>query len=238
MDAGREHLLAVTGLDCYYGHSQILFGLGLTVPATGCVAILGRNGAGKSTLLKTLVGELQPAAGTITYRGENIEALPTEKRVHLGFGYVPQEREVFAQLTVRDNLTIGVLHQAKADKAALVDRALTLFPRLKERLSQYAGTLSGGERKMLGIARVLLSRPEILLLDEPTEGVWHTLVDEIAKTLADMSKDTAVVLVEQNVDMALGIAQTAYIMERGEMVLHDAAGSLLGSPRIHQYLAP
>lgn len=238
MDAARERLLDVADLDCYYDRSQVLFRMGLKVPAAGCVAILGRNGAGKSTLLKALVGELKPAAGSIVYRGEDIAGLPTEKRIRRGFGYLPQEREVFGQLSVRDNLSIGLLHQSKAEKVSQLDRVLTLFPRLKERLSQYAATLSGGERKMLGIARVLLSQPKILLLDEPTEGVWHALVEEIAQTLADMAAETPIVLVEQNADMALGIAHTAYVMERGEMVLHDTAINLRNSSELYRYLTP
>lgn len=231
-------LLTVSSLATYYGQSQILFDLSFSIPATGCVAILGRNGAGKTTLLKSVVGELRPARGTITYRDRDISHLPTEKRVHMGFGYIPQEREVFSQLTVKDNLTVGALRLSKTARKDAIEEIVALFPRLGERLGQYAGTLSGGERKMLAIARVLLAKPEIMFLDEPTEGVWPAIVDEISHSLAALARERAVVLVEQNIEMALGISESAYVMERGEMVLHEASHALRTNPRLQQYLAP
>jgi branched-chain amino acid transport system ATP-binding protein len=234
----EANLLTVSSLATYYGQSQILFDVSFSIPATGCVAILGRNGAGKTTLLKSVVGELKPARGTIHYHDTDISHLPTEKRVHMGFGYIPQEREVFSQLTVKDNLTLGGLRLPKTERKTAVDEVIALFPRLGERLGQYAGTLSGGERKMLAIARVLLARPDIMFLDEPTEGVWPAIVDEIARTLQTLAKVRAVVLVEQNIDMALGISESAYVMERGELVLHEASSALRDDPRLQQHLAP
>ncbi len=237
MDA-TDAILRADRLNTYYGRSQILFDVSFAVPPRGCVAILGRNGAGKTTLLKSVVGELRPASGEVEYKGRPISTLPTEKRARLGFGYVPQEGEVFGRLTVRDNLLLGALRLPKAEKNANLEQALALFPRLRERQDQYAATLSGGERKMLAIARVLIARPEILFLDEPTEGVWPTLVDEIGATLETMSRERAVVIVEQNIDMALRISTEAYVMERGELVLHEKSARLQDDPRLERYLAP
>ena len=234
----EEEILSANGLNTYYGRSQILFDVSLDAPKKGCVAILGRNGAGKTTLLKTLVGELKPASGNIEYKGQSISTLPTEKRARMGFGYVPQEQEVFGRLTVKDNLALGSLRLSKSEKKNNIEEALSLFPRLQERREQYAATLSGGERKMLAIARVLIAKPEIMFLDEPTEGVWHELVEEIGSTLEAMAKDRAVIIVEQNIDMALRISSRAYIMERGEFVLHEASESLRKDPRLERYLAP
>src|SRR5215813_3549349 len=161
-------LLEAKGLCTYYGTSQALFEVGLKVPARGAVAVLGRNGAGKTTLLRTLIGELKAARGNIVYDGSPTAHMPTELLVRQGVGYVPQEANIFARLTVRDNLLVGSM-RAK-DAARRIDEIIALFPRLGERITQQAGTLSGGERKMLAISRALLGRPRLLLLDEPTEG--------------------------------------------------------------------
>jgi len=167
-------LLQVDGLCAGYGRSQVLFGVSLKVPARGAVAVLGRNGAGKSTLLKALFGELPPMAGAISFGGTAIERESAERRVRRGIGYVPQEHAIFAKLTVRENLLLGCVRQP--DQSGM-DYVLDFFPKLAERLTQTAGTLSGGERKMLAIGRAVLGRPQLLMLDEPTEGVWVGVIE-------------------------------------------------------------
>jgi branched-chain amino acid transport system ATP-binding protein len=171
-------ILKVERLDAGYGTSQVLFGVALDAPATGAVAVLGRNGAGKSTLLKTLAGELRASAGTIWFEGAPVHNQPTEERIRRGLGYVPQEQAIFAKLSVRENLLLGGIGQREKPE---IGEMLHIFPKLGQRLRQTAGTLSGGERKMLAIGRALLGRPKLLLLDEPTEGVWVGVIDEIAE---------------------------------------------------------
>ena len=162
-------LLIANKLCTYYGHSQALFDVSLSIPAVGGVAILGRNGAGKTTLLKTIAGELLAQRGSLSFNGESIDSAAIEQRASRGLGYVPQDHGIFARLTVRENLQVGALRESNSDQA--IEEMVTLFPRLGQRMSQAAGTLSGGERKMLAISRALLGRPSLLLLDEPTEGV-------------------------------------------------------------------
>jgi branched-chain amino acid transport system ATP-binding protein len=201
----------------------------------GAVAILGRNGAGKTTLLKTIMGELKATAGAISLDGRDASRLPTERRVRLGIGYVPQEHAVFGRLSVRENLEVGAL--ATRDRSA-IDRALTIFPKLGQRLQQPAGTLSGGERKMLAIGRALLADPKLLLLDEPTEGVWIGVIEEIAERLQTLVQQIAVILVEQHLDLALRVADYAYVLDRGRVAVHGSSAAVRDDPRLLQYLAP
>jgi len=229
-------LLDAGGLCTYYGTSQALFDVSLKVPSRGGVAILGRNGAGKTTLLKTLAGDLLPARGTVRFDGRDVARLPTERRMRLGIGYVPQEQGVFGRLTVRENLLIGAMTDPKG-KERMVDM-LTLFPQLAPRLSQQAGTLSGGERKMLAISRALLGRPSLLMLDEPTEGVWHGVIEEIAGRLEQLSKTIAVVIVEQHVKMALQLSQYCYVMDRGQIVLEGPSAEVRDDPELIRLLSP
>ena len=161
-------ILSVEGLNAGYGRSQVLFECSLEVPSKGAVAVLGRNGAGKTTLLKTLAGEIDPSAGTITFAGSDCAGEPTEHRVRRGLGYVPQDHTVFRSLTVRENLALGTMADPDADG---FDMALDFFPKLGGRLNQQAGTLSGGERKMLAISRAILGKPRLLMLDEPTASL-------------------------------------------------------------------
>jgi branched-chain amino acid transport system ATP-binding protein len=230
-----DKFLDVTDLDAGYGRSQVLFGVTMQVPRRGGVAILGRNGAGKTTLMKAIVGELPLRRGTVSLDARDVGTLPTEQRIRLGIGYVPQEHAVFARLSVRDNLAVGML--SSQDRRAL-DRVLSTFPKLGERLNQVAGTLSGGERKMLAIARALLSDPRVLLLDEPTEGVWIGVVEEITERLIDLAKEIAVVIVEQHLDLALQVANRAYVLDRGRVALSGASHQLRDDPRLLSYLAP
>ena len=228
LDAGR--------LCTYYGTSQALFDVSLNVPPRGGVAILGRNGAGKTTLLKTLAGELLPARGSLRFNGTDVARLPTEQRIRLGIAYVPQEQGVFGRLTVRENLLIGAM-SADGGKAR-IGEMLTLFPLLAKRLTQQAGTLSGGERKMLAISRALLGQPSMLMLDEPTEGVWHGVVEEIAARLEELSKTIAILVVEQHVRMALQVSQYCYVMDRGQIALEGPSAEIHNNPELIRLLSP
>lgn len=231
----EQALLEVRDLCAAYGRSQVLFNVAVTAPRRGAVAILGRNGAGKTTLLKTIMGELKATGGAISLDGRDALRLPTERRVRLGIGYVPQEHAVFGRLSVRENLEVGAL--AAKDRSA-IDRALTIFPKLGQRLQQPAGTLSGGERKMLAIGRALLADPKLLLLDEPTEGVWIGVIEEIAERLEVLVREIAVMIVEQHLDLALRVTDYAYVLDRGRVALHGRSAAVREDARLLQYLAP
>jgi branched-chain amino acid transport system ATP-binding protein len=228
-------ILEVRNLRTAYGRSQVLFDLSLTVGSPGAVAILGRNGAGKTTLLRTIVGELSPQGGEVRFAGEDATRAPTETRIRRGLGYVPQEHSIFARLSVRENLLVGVL--GSKDKS-MIDHVLTIFPKLAARLKQQAGTLSGGERKMLAVGRALLGKPKLLLLDEPTEGVWIGVIEEIAERLKELARDIALVIVEQHLALALSVADHAYVLERGRVVLAGTSEIVKNDPRLLRYLAP
>jgi branched-chain amino acid transport system ATP-binding protein len=227
-------LLEVSQLCAGYGRSQVLFDVGLRVPHTGAVAVLGRNGVGKTTLLKTIVGELPAMAGQVSFEGREITGLRTEQRARLGLGYVPQEHAVFAKLSVRENLAVGVLGRRRA----AVDSVLSFFPKLGHRMNQPAGTLSGGERKMLAMARALLLKPRVLLLDEPTEGVWIGVIQEIASRLKQLVQDMAILIVEQHLELALELADYAYVLDRGRLALDGPSEQVRNDPRLLQLLAP
>jgi len=228
-------LLEVDGLCAGYGRSQALFGISLRIPPVGATAVLGRNGAGKSTLLKTLFGELSPMAGTIKFDGAAVQHVAAERRVRQGLGYVPQEHAIFAKLTVRENLLLGCIRQP--DHSG-IDYVLDFFPKLAQRLGQTAGTLSGGERKMLAIGRAVLGRPKLLMLDEPTEGVWVGVIEEIADRLRQLSREMAVILVEQHIELALDVAQYAYVIDRGHVALEGAAAAVKSDAELIRHLAP
>jgi branched-chain amino acid transport system ATP-binding protein len=230
-----EALLIVTNLDAGYGRSQVLFDMRINAPAQGAVAVLGRNGAGKSTLLKTIAGELPPLSGAIMFDGSDASSESTERRARRGIGFVPQEDAIFGRLTVRENLLLGATNQPNYDGLGEV---LDFFPKLGQRLYQTAATLSGGERKMLAISRALLGRPKLLLLDEPTEGVWIGVIEEIADRLAVLTRQMSIVLVEQHVHLALRIAGYAYVMDRGSVALEGPAEQVRDDPRLLRYLAP
>jgi branched-chain amino acid transport system ATP-binding protein len=228
-------ILETDSLCAGYGRSQVLFGITLAVPATGAICVLGRNGAGKTTLLKTLAGDLPTMSGTIEFDGRRIESVAMEHRARAGLGYVPQENAAFANLTVRENLQLGAIRQS--DKSG-IDEVLTVFPKLGTRLGQAAGTLSGGERKMLAIGRAMLGRPRLLMLDEPTEGVWIGVIEEIAEQLQRLAQTMAVILVEQHIELAMRVASTAYVMDRGRIVLEGPVARVKADPELLRYLAP
>ena len=230
-----DKYLDISNIDAGYGRSQVLFDVSVSVPWRGGVAILGRNGAGKTTLMKAIVGELPLLGGSVGLDKRSIGQLPTEQRIRLGLGYVPQEHAVFGRLSVRDNLAVGAL--TNRDSHA-VNRVLEIFPKLGQRMDQVAGTLSGGERKMLAIGRAMLSDPRVLLLDEPTEGVWIGVIEEIAERLILLAEQIAVVIVEQHLDLALRVASRAYVLDRGRVALAGSAQQVRDDPRLLQYLAP
>jgi branched-chain amino acid transport system ATP-binding protein len=228
-------LLKTDKLCAGYGRSQVLFGLSLEVPARGAICVLGRNGAGKTTLLKTLAGDLPTMSGTIEFDGRRIEGAAMELRARAGLGYVPQENAAFSNLTVRENLQLGAIRQR--DKSG-IDEVLAVFPKLGTRLGQAAGTLSGGERKMLAIGRAMLGRPRLLMLDEPTEGVWIGVIEEIAEQLQKLATTMSVILVEQHIELAMRVAQTAYVMDRGRIALQGPVETVKDDPELLRYLAP
>ena len=228
-------ILEVRDLCASYERSQVLFGVSLVAPGRGAIAVLGRNGAGKTTLMRTIIGELPAASGRIVFAGRDATRVPTERRVRLGVGYVPQEQGVFGRLSVRENLEVGLL--AGGDRTA-IDWVLSIFPKLGQRLGQPAATLSGGERKMLAIGRALLAKPKLLLLDEPTEGMWIGVIDEMAERLKELVKELSIVLVEQHLELALRLASHAYVLDRGRVALEGPSEAVRTDPKLLQYLAP
>jgi branched-chain amino acid transport system ATP-binding protein len=221
-------LLEIQDLHTYYGAIHALKGISLHVNEGEIVTLIGANGAGKSTMLNTICGILKPRTGSIHLEGEAIHELPPHEIVMRGVAQSPEGRRVFGRLNVIENLEMGAF--ARKDKVGILrdmDRVFTLFPRLKERAKQLAGTLSGGEQQMLAIGRAMMADPRLLLLDEPSMGLAPILVEAIFDTVREInSLGTTVLLVEQNALMALSIAQRGYVLETGEIVLHDAASAL------------
>jgi branched-chain amino acid transport system ATP-binding protein len=206
--------LRLAGIDCFYGNVQVLRGVSLEVAPGEVLCLLGRTGAGKTTLLKTMIGLIKPRAGRITLDGRELTRLPAHEFARLGIAYVPQGRRLFAELTVEENLTIGLMARGSGDEAR--ERALTLFPALRSRLAQVSGTLSGGEQEMLAIARALCLEPKLLLLDEPTEGLMPSMIQAILAAVRELkSQGVAIVLVEQRVESALSVADRIAFLETG-----------------------
>lgn len=230
--SAEETLLELRGMHVFYGAIEALKGIDLTVRKGEIVALLGGNGAGKTTTLRTISGMLQPRVGEVLYRGERIDGIKSHELVQFGIGHVPEGRRVFATMTVRENLEMGAYKFNSVDSADL-DRAFTLFPRLAERRSQLAGTLSGGEQQMLAIGRALMGRPELLLLDEPSMGLAPLIVQQIFEIIEEINKQgTTVLLVEQNATQALGLADRGYVLETGAVAMSGPASELLSDTRI------
>jgi branched-chain amino acid transport system ATP-binding protein len=231
-------MLALDAVDVYYGEIHALRGVALEVRSGEIVTLLGNNGAGKSTTLKTISGLLAPRRGGVVFDGRPLNGVAAHEIVARGIAHVPEGRRIFNRLTVRENLTMGAYLRTDADIAADLDRAFELFPRLKERVSQVAGTLSGGEQQMLAIARALMARPRLLLLDEPSMGLAPVLVEQIFDTIGSINRQgTTMLLVEQNAAMALSIAHRGYVLETGAVVLSGTAGQLAENERVrHAYL--
>ena len=221
-------MLEVNNLHSYYGNIHALKGISLKVEQGEIVSLIGGNGAGKTTTLRSISGLLKPRQGSITLEGEEISQIPAHELVFKGIAMVPEGRGVFARLTVAENLDMGAF--SRTDKAVIqqdLERIYTLFPRLKERHKQVAGTLSGGEQQMLATGRAMMARPRLLLMDEPSMGLAPILVEGIFDTIKEINKEgTTILLVEQNATMALGIANRGYVLQTGEIVLQDSAANL------------
>jgi urea transport system ATP-binding protein len=216
-------MLTVQGLSVGYGNSQILWDVHLHVPEGQVICLMGRNGVGKTTLLKSVMGLLSPQAGTIVFDAQEITRMRPEQRARLGIGYVPQGREIFAQLTVRENLHLGLLAQ-KASNGKVPDRVFQLFPVLPQMLDRKGGFLSGGQQQQLAIARALVTEPKLLLLDEPTEGIQPSIIQEIEAVIGRIKAqgNVTVLLVEQYLEFAWRLADAFYLMEKGAIVAHGA----------------
>jgi branched-chain amino acid transport system ATP-binding protein len=223
-------LLQLDNVHSYYGHIHALKGISLEVNEGEVVTLIGANGAGKSTTLRTISGLVRPRTGTVSLDGKPLHSLPPHEITRLGVGHVPEGRRIFPELTVRENLEVGAFTVPGSEVERRIDASVTMFPRLKERLTQLGGTLSGGEQQMLAMARGLALNPRILLLDEPSMGLAPVLVDSIFDIIRELhAKGTTILLVEQNARLALQVADRGYILQTGQIVLHDSAQNLQSS---------
>ncbi len=221
-------MLEIQDVHAYYGKIHALKGISLTVEEGEIVTLIGANGAGKSTTLKTISGLVKPRQGRVLLEGEDLAPYKAHEIVYKGVSMVPEGRGVFSKLTVAENLDMGAYHRNDKEGIARdLERVFTLFPRLKERRDQVAGTLSGGEQQMLATARALMSSPRLLLMDEPSMGLAPVLVESVFDTIQEINQEgTTILLVEQNAHMALRIAKRGYVLQTGEIVLHDTAEGL------------
>lgn len=225
-------LLEVRDVEVRYGAIRAIKGISFTVEEGEIVALLGANGAGKTTTQKTISGMLRPSAGSITYDGQRIDGIPAHSLISLGICHVPEGRHVFPRMTVRENLEMGAFRFKRLD-LELFERVLVMFPRLRERITQQAGTLSGGEQQMLAIGRALMGKPRLLLLDEPSMGLAPLIVAQIFEIVREINQTgVTVLLVEQNAAQALGLANRGYVLETGEIVLSGTGSDLLADDRI------
>ncbi len=228
-------MLAVENLHVYYGEIHALKGVTFAVARGEIVALLGPNGAGKTTTVRTISGLLAPRRGRVGLEGQNLVGMPAHEIVYRGIAHVPEGRKIFNRLTVTENLEMGAYSRHDGDVRRDVGRVFELFPRLKERRTQIAGTLSGGEQQMLAIGRALMATPRVLLLDEPSMGLAPVLVEQIFETIADINRQgTTIVLVEQNAAMALAIAHRGYVLETGTMGLGGSAAELAENPEVRR----
>jgi branched-chain amino acid transport system ATP-binding protein len=229
-------VLKVSGIDVYYGDMQALRDVSIEVHPGEVVSVIGSNGAGKSTLLKTISGMLRPRAGSISLNGNNISRAPTSKIVEKGISHVPEGRQVFPTMTVLENLEMGAqFPRTRKLLKETMEQVVTYFPRLKERLEQKAGTLSGGEQQMLAMGRGLMSLPTLMMLDEPSLGLAPVLVSTIFEIIEKINKQgTSILLIEQNVFHSLKIADRGYVLENGEIALSGAGQELLENPHIRK----
>jgi branched-chain amino acid transport system ATP-binding protein len=229
-------MLKVEQLNAWYDRSHVVQGLDFEVKQGEIVTLMGRNGAGKTTTLRTLMGLVDQRSGRVLFDGQDILPLPTHARFHQGLAYVPEDRRIVASLSVLENLQLGLIaSKQRGDMSAMVDEIAQTFPRLKERLHQDGSSLSGGEQQMLAIARAMMAKPRMILLDEPSEGIMPILVDEMFELFANMRKQgITILLVEQNVERALGISDRAYILDQGQIVHHGKAADLLADTEIQE----
>lgn len=229
-------MLEITDLHTHYGHVHALRGVSLTVEEGDIVALIGNNGAGKSTLLNTISGLVRPSAGQISFLGTDTTRAPSEQIVRLGISQAPEGRRVFPRSSVQENLEMGAYSRSDSQSVQQdIDAMMERFPILRERKGQMAGTLSGGEQQMLTIARALMSRPKLLMLDEPSLGLMPTIVRDIFRLIREIHNDgTTILLVEQNARKALAVADKAYVLETGEVVLHGYAEELQRSDQVRR----
>jgi branched-chain amino acid transport system ATP-binding protein len=228
-------MLKVKAIHVYYGASHALKGVSLSIESGELVTLIGANGAGKTTTLKTLSGLLRPRRGTIELQGNSLEKTDAHEIVGRGVAHVPEGRKVFPRFTVLENLQVGGFTQAKASLAADLEFVFNMFPRLKERQKQYAGTLSGGEQQMLAIGRALMAKPKLLLLDEPSMGLAPKIVEQIFENVQSINRaGVTILLVEQNAAMALAISHRGYVLETGSVILEGKSGDLATNDRVRQ----
>ena len=231
-------LLAVEGLHAYYGDAHILQGVSLAVDAGEVVTLIGRNGAGKTTTLRSIMGLVPPRGGHITFDGRELTRLPTHEVARAGIAYVPEERRILPNLSVAENLRLGILgagRGAQADNGAAMEEVLTYFPRLRDRYEQKGKSLSGGEQQMLAIARGLVARPKLMLVDEPTEGLSPLLVESLTGILGEINRrGTTILLVEQMLEVALALSHRLYVMDQGRIQFEGTPDALRADPEIQQ----
>jgi branched-chain amino acid transport system ATP-binding protein len=231
-------LLELNDIMAYYGPIRALNNVSIRIEPGEIVCLLGGNASGKSTTMKTILGLVRAASGTVMFRGERIDRLPTQSIVGRGISLVPEARRLFSRMTVRENLAMGAFGRRRLPSTELTadhDRVFSLFPRVKERLNQYAGTLSGGEQQMVAIGRALMARPKLLLMDEPSMGLAPVLVDQVFDIIRTINQQgTTILVVEQNAAVALSIAHRGYILQSGRIVTADTAAALLASDEIRR----
>jgi branched-chain amino acid transport system ATP-binding protein len=228
-------MLEIKDVHTYYGHIHALKGISLTVEQGEIVTLIGSNGAGKSTTLRTISGLNHPRSGQVLLQGKSLNDVPAHKIAAMGVAQSPEGRRIFSRMTVLENLEMGAFSRGGKIDASDLDRVFSLFPRLKERVSQKAGTMSGGEQQMLAIGRALMARPTVLLLDEPSMGLSPILVEAIFNIVIEINKQgTTVLLVEQNALMALAVAHRGYVLQTGQIVLSDQADKLLKNEMVRK----
>jgi branched-chain amino acid transport system ATP-binding protein len=227
-------MLKIRNFNAWYGPSHILQGIDLEVKKGELVCLVGRNGAGKTTTVKSVAGLIPKATGSIVFEGEEILGLPAHARFERGLAYVPEERRIVPGLTVRENIRLGLLASPlRKQEGQVIEEIAETFPRIKERLDQQAITMSGGEQQMLAIARAVVSKPKMVLLDEPSEGIMPLLVEEMFRYFKHLKESgVTILLIEQNVELALRIADRAYILDQGEVVYHGSAEAMLADQEI------
>jgi len=229
-------VLDLADVHTYYGNIRALRGLSLSVEHGEIVTLIGANGAGKTTTLRTILGLVRPRRGSVSFNGTRLDAMSTDRIVRLGIAQSPEGRHIFPRMSVLENLELGAFVRSDRDGIAPdLERVFALFPRLRERVTQKGGTLSGGEQQMLAISRALMARPGLLLLDEPSMGLSPILVETIFRIIQDINRQgTTILLVEQNARMALRVAHRGYVIQTGRIVLHDAAAALLRSDLVRK----
>ena len=229
-------MLDLADVHTYYGNIRALRGLSLSVERGEIVTLIGANGAGKTTTLRTILGLVRPRRGSVSFNGTRLDAMSTDRIVRLGIAQSPEGRHIFPRMSVLENLELGAFVRSDRDGIAPdLERVFALFPRLRERVTQKGGTLSGGEQQMLAIGRALMARPSLLLLDEPSMGLSPILVETIFRIVQDINRQgTTILLVEQNARMALRVAHRGYVIQTGRIVLHDTAAELLRSDLVRK----